>query len=471
MSTSEQGLSITGLLGSAGAAANGTATAPTKTDNPQKNKEFSSALGRAQETQNAVAGKSAGTEGAAPVATPQQSEAPVVVDDAEIALFFSRADGNALPLNGQVLPPALADRGRDAEGEAAISLPLQSEEEGSGFFVSLATTALTPETTGDSETATDDADTPIPVTGLQAPMANPVTPTASTTSAGGTDQPAPVNPPLTAGAGVTQAPAADDKAPERVIFTTPGQLHSQSLSDRGDQAELARQGPLQRDLPVSAAATAAVPGQLSPAAQLALQLAGENRGKAPLNSSAVAATDSAGAASSGPALTPLNGFESARPVVAATAPASIPVDVGRPGFSDQVMQRVMWMSSQHISKAEIALDPPELGPLQVKISSQGDQMTVHFTSSHGVVRDALDQGLPRLRDLMDQQGLNLVDVDVSDQNMQRQAGGEERDAGGDVGSDAVVASEGGDAPADSLQPSADTSAMVSRALGLVDHYV
>lgn len=89
--------------------------------------------------------------------------------------------------------------------------------------------------------------------------------------------------------------------------------------------------------------------------------------------------------------------------------------VGSPTWSETVMQRVMWMSSQNLQQAEIQLDPPELGSLQVRISVQSDQTTVSFTSPHGVVRDALDQHLPRLRELMSEQGVNLVDVDVSEQ--------------------------------------------------------
>lgn len=95
------------------------------------------------------------------------------------------------------------------------------------------------------------------------------------------------------------------------------------------------------------------------------------------------------------------------------------VDVAKPGWTDTVMQRVMWMSSQQINKAEIALDPPELGSLQVRISTQSDQTSVVFSSQHSVVRDALDQGLPRLREMLESQGLNLSDVDVSGQGAEQ----------------------------------------------------
>ena len=134
----------------------------------------------------------------------------------------------------------------------------------------------------------------------------------------------------------------------------------------------------------------------------------------------------------------------------ATSPfqTAVPIEVGKPGWSDGVMQKVMWMSSQQINRAEIALDPPELGPLQVRVATQGDQTTVTFTSAHGSVRDALDQGVSRLREMMENQGLNLADVDVSDQrkfssgdqNSQSQGDEADQEGNGD-GDDAATAAD------------------------------
>lgn len=121
--------------------------------------------------------------------------------------------------------------------------------------------------------------------------------------------------------------------------------------------------------------------------------------------------------------------------------ANVPVTVGKPGWSDAIMQRVMWMSSQNINRVDIQLDPPELGPLQVRIATQADQTSVTFSSNHGAVREALDQGLPRLREMMDSQGLALADVNVSDQHARgdhqesadNSGGGSQRDNYGSSG--------------------------------------
>jgi flagellar hook-length control protein FliK len=83
-----------------------------------------------------------------------------------------------------------------------------------------------------------------------------------------------------------------------------------------------------------------------------------------------------------------------------------------------VAERVMWMSSQGIQEAEIHLDPPDLGPLQVKISVVNEQTQVSFVVQHSSVRDALDQSSMRLREMFEAQGINLGDVDVSDQSEQ-----------------------------------------------------
>lgn len=144
---------------------------------------------------------------------------------------------------------------------------------------------------------------------------------------------------------------------------------------------------------------------------------------------------------------------------------AVSVPVGRPGWGESVMQRVMWMSSQNISRAEIALDPPELGPMNVKISSTGDQTSVVFTSNHASVRDALDQSLSRLREMMENQGINLSDVNVSDQSaFQQRQQAEVEGANGEGGADGKLADE-------NPEQFGDESVAMAKPLALIDQYV
>lgn len=145
----------------------------------------------------------------------------------------------------------------------------------------------------------------------------------------------------------------------------------------------------------------------------------------------------------------------ARSFVVQTA---VPVPVGQPQWSQAVGDKVLWLAAQNVSSAEINLHPKDLGPLQVKVSVNQEQTTVSFSSAHLVVREALDQSLNRLRDMFSEQGLNLVNVDVSDQSFNRQQGDAQ-----------AQKAQGGlqDARPDEETPIAMSSIMQQR---LVDHY-
>jgi flagellar hook-length control protein FliK len=93
-------------------------------------------------------------------------------------------------------------------------------------------------------------------------------------------------------------------------------------------------------------------------------------------------------------------------------------------WSEAVTEKVMWMSSKGIKEAIIQLDPPELGSLQIKVGLTQDQAQVSFTVQNPSVREALDQQSMRLREMFAEDGLNLTDVDVSDQSSQEESGEE-----------------------------------------------
>lgn len=100
----------------------------------------------------------------------------------------------------------------------------------------------------------------------------------------------------------------------------------------------------------------------------------------------------------------------ARPALPTTA---IDVPLRQPGWDQNVGDRVLWMVSQKFHGAEIKLNPPQLGPIEVRIQMHHDQAQVSFTAQHGAVRDALEAALPRLREMFAANGLGLGDVNVS----------------------------------------------------------
>ena len=104
------------------------------------------------------------------------------------------------------------------------------------------------------------------------------------------------------------------------------------------------------------------------------------------------------------------------------------VAMQQPGWSQQVTDKVMWMSSQNLQSAEIKLDPAELGRLDVKISINQEHTQITFNSAHAGVRDSLESQMYRLREMFAQQGMQNVDVNVADQS-QAQQDSRERAAG------------------------------------------
>jgi len=107
----------------------------------------------------------------------------------------------------------------------------------------------------------------------------------------------------------------------------------------------------------------------------------------------------------------------------------ISTPVQHPSWAGQVNERLQWMIQHKLQQADIQLDPPELGRLDVRVVVNNDQANIHFASSHAAVRDALEAALPRLREMFQEQGLNLGNVDISQHNARDQQQGSEQSAG------------------------------------------
>jgi flagellar hook-length control protein FliK len=145
----------------------------------------------------------------------------------------------------------------------------------------------------------------------------------------------------------------------------------------------------------------------------------------------VATTDAAKAADGGDPLTRLNGLTQAAQSLGQARPgtvtASVQAPVGSADWGQAVSQRIAWLVNRGISSAELQLNPRELGPVDVRINLSGDQATVQFTSQHAAVRDALESSVARLREMLENNGLDLANVDVSDQSASQQEGADTRD--------------------------------------------
>lgn len=131
---------------------------------------------------------------------------------------------------------------------------------------------------------------------------------------------------------------------------------------------------------------------------------------------------------------------------------------GMAGFNQAVAEKVVIAAGQNLRVANIQLDPPELGALQIRLQVGADQqVSVSFTSPHGNVRDAVEQSIPRLREMLEEQGLSLGESSVNDQSGQGSGDAQE---GSDAGQGQYLASEGEPLPEQTAQGS----------VSLVDYY-
>lgn len=121
------------------------------------------------------------------------------------------------------------------------------------------------------------------------------------------------------------------------------------------------------------------------------------------------------------------------------AVAQSPLQLSREAAGEKVSEQVQMMMSKNLKNIDIRLDPPELGRMQIRMSMNNDVASVHFTVSNPQAREMVEQAMPRLREMMAQQGLQLSDSSVQQQNsgsQQRQyaAGNEGGSSAGNGGS-------------------------------------
>ena len=118
--------------------------------------------------------------------------------------------------------------------------------------------------------------------------------------------------------------------------------------------------------------------------------------------------------------------QAATPKTANAVPVNQPITMNQSGWTEEVVNRVMYLSSVNLKAADIQLQPAELGRLDIRVNMVPDQQTqVTFMSAHPSVREALDGQMHRLRDMFAQQGMGQVDVNVSDQSRGSQQGQEQ----------------------------------------------
>lgn len=139
----------------------------------------------------------------------------------------------------------------------------------------------------------------------------------------------------------------------------------------------------------------------------------------------------------------------------------IPARVGSQGWDNQISQRIVYMVGKE-QAATLTLNPPDLGPVQIVLNVSNDQATVAFSADQLEVRQALENALPRLREMMSESGIALNNATV-DAGARQQQDSERRAPGsnGANGGNGNLAGGGNEA-----EPAVNEAAPRTRTVGL-----
>ncbi len=137
-----------------------------------------------------------------------------------------------------------------------------------------------------------------------------------------------------------------------------------------------------------------------------------------------------------------------------------PMPLNQPQGQQQLAEKIRWMVNGRQSMAEIRLDPPEMGSMQIRLNVSGDSASVSFVVQSQHAKEMLADAMPRLRDMFSEQGIDLGESFVSQQQTGEQG---EQQSGGQSG--------GGfddNVPEDAKM---NETRVVRQANGLIDDYV
>jgi flagellar hook-length control protein FliK len=86
--------------------------------------------------------------------------------------------------------------------------------------------------------------------------------------------------------------------------------------------------------------------------------------------------------------------------------------LGQTGWRDEVGQKLTWMVSNNRQQAELVLNPPQLGRIEVTLILEGDRASVSFATPHPAVRETLENSMMRLREVLADAGVTLGQTHV-----------------------------------------------------------
>lgn len=155
---------------------------------------------------------------------------------------------------------------------------------------------------------------------------------------------------------------------------------------------------------------------------------------------------------------------------AAAAPADKPAmtmqaSFGATGWQQELGDKVVWMASGKGHVSDLILNPPSLGTVEIRLHVNGTEAGAQFFAANADVRNALEQALPRLREMMAEAGIALGNAMVSSQSFSQQDSPAQNQS-----SSSASASTGTDGGVDAVDSVAGTTGRIVASNALLDYY-
>lgn len=105
-----------------------------------------------------------------------------------------------------------------------------------------------------------------------------------------------------------------------------------------------------------------------------------------------------------------------------TTALNVATPVRDPSWSNDVGQKIVWMASNEKQSAQLTLNPPQMGPIEISLNLTKDSASAYFVSANAEVRQALEAALPKLREMLASVGVELGQANVGAESFQQRPG-------------------------------------------------
>ena len=148
-----------------------------------------------------------------------------------------------------------------------------------------------------------------------------------------------------------------------------------------------------------------------------------------------------------------------------TAPIRMETPVSHANWSNELGNKLTWMATAQRHQADLVLNPPQLGRIEVSLTISGDQASAIFVSPNAEVRELLEGSLPRLREILSGAGIQLGQTQVGAESQSQFANQDSRGNSATVGNSRLMENE------DMPGPLAAAPRNLTVGRGLVDTFV